>query len=240
MHTGSARTSAISDTQSGALTVFNLSGKLWGPKLPNSAVCLPIAYLAHPLSTNSSKTGAPEKIRTSDLCLRRAALYPAELRAHSALHSLRGRQRQRWMRRGGACDKVKVQTFSRAQSPPGRDRTAGEGPAVHRQQGGRRPGSAFRILRPRKGLTIAKDVGGCEFYLASLHKQQLRCLAQRALRRLLKPVSSSGTRRKNAWVHVLPIARLEEQCRISSTRKNLPPRSAEGLQPACGSKFWGS
>jgi hypothetical protein len=25
--------------------------------------------------------GAPEKIRTSDLCLRRAALYPAELRA---------------------------------------------------------------------------------------------------------------------------------------------------------------
>jgi hypothetical protein len=149
-------TSAISDTHSGALTVFNLSGKLWGPKLPNSAVCLPIAYLAHPLSTNSSKTGAPEKIRTSDLCLRRAALYPAELRAHSALHSLRGRQRQRWMRRGGACDKVKVQTFSRAQSPPGRDRTAGEGPAVHRQQGGRRPGSAFRILRPRKGLTIGQ------------------------------------------------------------------------------------
>src|SRR5690554_197473 len=27
--------------------------------------------------------GAPERIRTSDLCLRRAALYPAELRAHS-------------------------------------------------------------------------------------------------------------------------------------------------------------
>ncbi len=25
--------------------------------------------------------GAPERIRTSDLCLRRAALYPAELRA---------------------------------------------------------------------------------------------------------------------------------------------------------------
>ncbi len=25
-------------------------------------------------------TGAPERIRTSDLCLRRAALYPAELR----------------------------------------------------------------------------------------------------------------------------------------------------------------
>ena len=27
--------------------------------------------------------GAPERIRTSDLCLRRAALYPAELRARS-------------------------------------------------------------------------------------------------------------------------------------------------------------
>ena len=26
--------------------------------------------------------GAPERIRTSDLCLRRATLYPAELRAH--------------------------------------------------------------------------------------------------------------------------------------------------------------
>jgi hypothetical protein len=29
--------------------------------------------------------GAPERIRTSDLCLRRAALYPAELRARAAL-----------------------------------------------------------------------------------------------------------------------------------------------------------
>src|SRR5947209_18431866 len=29
----------------------------------------------------STLTGAPERIRTSDLCLRRAALYPAELRA---------------------------------------------------------------------------------------------------------------------------------------------------------------
>jgi hypothetical protein len=27
-------------------------------------------------------SGAPERIRTSDLCLRRAALYPAELRVH--------------------------------------------------------------------------------------------------------------------------------------------------------------
>ena len=29
-------------------------------------------------------SGAPERIRTSDLCLRRAALYPAELRALEA------------------------------------------------------------------------------------------------------------------------------------------------------------
>src|SRR5258708_9865632 len=28
--------------------------------------------------------GAPDKIRTCDLCLRRAALYPAELRVHAA------------------------------------------------------------------------------------------------------------------------------------------------------------
>ena len=30
-----------------------------------------------------TKTGAPERIRTSDLSLRRAALYPAELRAQN-------------------------------------------------------------------------------------------------------------------------------------------------------------
>ncbi len=28
------------------------------------------------------RNGAPDRSRTSDLCLRRAALYPAELRAH--------------------------------------------------------------------------------------------------------------------------------------------------------------
>lgn len=32
-------------------------------------------------------SGAPEGIRTPDLCLRRAALYPAELRAHPANHT---------------------------------------------------------------------------------------------------------------------------------------------------------
>ena len=31
--------------------------------------------------------GAPERIRTSDLCLRRAALYPAELRVFAPLVS---------------------------------------------------------------------------------------------------------------------------------------------------------
>jgi hypothetical protein len=31
---------------------------------------------------NTDKRTAPERIRTFDLCLRRAALYPAELRAH--------------------------------------------------------------------------------------------------------------------------------------------------------------
>ena len=31
--------------------------------------------------------GAPERIRTSDLCLRRAALYPAELRVQSVFGS---------------------------------------------------------------------------------------------------------------------------------------------------------
>ena len=40
--------------------------------------------------------GAPERIRTSGLCLRRAALYPAELRVHLVFYSLArmGPQRQ--------------------------------------------------------------------------------------------------------------------------------------------------
>ena len=33
------------------------------------------------MKTGSGKRGAPNRIRTCDLCLRRAALYPAELRA---------------------------------------------------------------------------------------------------------------------------------------------------------------
>src|SRR4030088_2080184 len=41
-------------------------------------------------STARRKNGAPEGIRTPDLCLRRAALYPAELRARGGLHSRTG------------------------------------------------------------------------------------------------------------------------------------------------------
>ena len=36
------------------------------------------------------RSGAPERIRTSDLCLRRAALYPAELRVRRAVHAAIG------------------------------------------------------------------------------------------------------------------------------------------------------
>src|ERR1019366_5674230 len=46
-------------------------------------------------SENTEKAGAPETIRTSDLCLRRARLYPAELRAPMGLNRPNGRQRQR-------------------------------------------------------------------------------------------------------------------------------------------------
>ena len=35
-------------------------------------------------------SGAPERIRTSDLCLRRAALYPAELRVRRAAFAASG------------------------------------------------------------------------------------------------------------------------------------------------------
>ena len=41
------------------------------------------------------RSGSPDKIRTCDLCLRRAALYPAELRARWRLDSRTPRQRQR-------------------------------------------------------------------------------------------------------------------------------------------------
>lgn len=40
---------------------------------------------AHPLAGWAFLFGTPERIRTSDLCLRRATLYPAELRAQNFL-----------------------------------------------------------------------------------------------------------------------------------------------------------
>src|SRR5205814_10201417 len=46
-----------------------------------------------PLKTQN--TGAPEGIRTPDLCLRRAALYPAELRARLRVHNAGEAKRQR-------------------------------------------------------------------------------------------------------------------------------------------------
>ncbi len=37
--------------------------------------------VTHVSGTDTFEAGAPDRIRTCDLCLRRAALYPAELRA---------------------------------------------------------------------------------------------------------------------------------------------------------------
>ena len=45
--------------------------------------------------------GAPDRIRTCDLCLRRAALYPAELRVHSGCYRQCGARLQ-WGCAGGA------------------------------------------------------------------------------------------------------------------------------------------
>src|SRR5690554_8161393 len=47
--------------------------------------------------------GAPERIRTSDLCLRRAALYPAELRAHSKPRVARQFRVRNLTSAGGVC-----------------------------------------------------------------------------------------------------------------------------------------
>jgi hypothetical protein len=47
-------------------------GRMWFPPIRDFEQAIEIA-------------GAPDKIRTCDLCLRRAALYPAELRAREAV-----------------------------------------------------------------------------------------------------------------------------------------------------------
>ena len=48
---------------------------------------MPVITAISPQGRESGRTrnasGAPERIRTSDLCLRRATLYPAELRARN-------------------------------------------------------------------------------------------------------------------------------------------------------------
>src|SRR5665213_4468643 len=65
-------------------------------------------------------TGAPERIRTSDLCLRRAALYPAELRARSHLDSARGGTRQRrWSEPPAARPKQKIFSPANMMGPTG-------------------------------------------------------------------------------------------------------------------------
>ena len=43
-----------------------------------------VRSVTHVSGLDNEMNGAPEGIRTPDLCLRRAALYPAELRARCA------------------------------------------------------------------------------------------------------------------------------------------------------------
>ena|GEM_PF-5311996 len=56
--------------------------------------------------------GAPERIRTSDLCLRRAALYPAELRAHSKLMIARQFRVRNLTCAGGFCPALRSKSIS--------------------------------------------------------------------------------------------------------------------------------
>ena len=63
--------------------------------------------------------GAPERIRTSDLCLRRAALYPAELRARADLDSAQGGARQRrWSEPPAVRPKQKIFSPAIETGPP--------------------------------------------------------------------------------------------------------------------------
>src|ERR1022692_2532688 len=52
-----------------------------------------VRRLAH-FRLGRSRSGTPERIRTSDLLLRRQALYPAELRAHITNNTPTGRSPQ--------------------------------------------------------------------------------------------------------------------------------------------------
>src|SRR5712691_1832661 len=63
------------------------------------------------------KNGAPGEIRTHDLCLRRAALYPAELRVPHVSHDLREDEIQP---ESGRCKEVRIGL----PAPPRRSSTA--------------------------------------------------------------------------------------------------------------------
>src|SRR5882757_6346731 len=66
-------------------------GKISGMGLPPLLIVLALVRRIRILE----KTGAPETIRTSDLCLRRATLYPAELRAPWSFNRRIGLMQQR-------------------------------------------------------------------------------------------------------------------------------------------------
>ena len=96
----------------------------------------------------TAENGAPDWIRTSDLCLRRAALYPAELRVRTAA--------------GPAL----VRQMLRGRKLPSRYRTAGQGVAARlfaprRQvptEGARRPDGGRRALERQQGRTEGKNL----------------------------------------------------------------------------------
>jgi hypothetical protein len=63
----------------GMVAPMVLDGPINGHAFPTSSLLLDTSRINPNLAS-----GAPERIRTSDLCLRRATLYPAELRALAA------------------------------------------------------------------------------------------------------------------------------------------------------------
>ena len=74
-------------------TVTTVSRRRWPPPRSAEAACYSCGYDGPPAPINAKRPhrnwrcglilgSAPERIRTSDLLLRRQALYPAELRAH--------------------------------------------------------------------------------------------------------------------------------------------------------------
>jgi hypothetical protein len=82
------------------------------------------------------KFGAPEGIRTPDLCLRRAALYPAELRAREDLDS---------------------------GTPPMRQRLAAEKKTIEGRESSldRMDGTLFALIISSRAARSAAAFGGC-------------------------------------------------------------------------------